>query len=182
GVLRCGGGAGGRVGVVERALFPSCAPEPLPRRGGGGARRCYAAGESALVVTQISTQVRAVPREVDLIPPQVALDRIDVALLLATPCIPLLGGAEIAVLDGPELAFQIIVALRALFSELGVIVVNVGPVASDIADVGTDVARRGCRCAGEQEGRGSRGDQCGVSHGGNSTSFADDDASIAQSA
>ena len=125
----------------------------------------------ALVVAQISMQVRTVSREVDLIPPQITLDRVDIVLLLAASCIPLLGRTEIAVLDGSQLAFQIMVALAALFSELVVIVMNVGPVAPDVADITTDFARRSCRCAGEQKGRGSRGNQCGVSHGGNSMSF-----------
>jgi hypothetical protein len=102
------------------------------------------ASEASSVAAAIAAEISAISREVEAIPSEIAVDSIDLALLLAAPGIPALSGAQVPMLEGTQLTPEIIVALRPLFSELGFVAANVGPVAPDITDVAADITRKGC--------------------------------------
>jgi hypothetical protein len=124
----------------------------------------------SVTAAPIATQISAISREIHAIAAQITPDGVYLALFLPTPRVPLLGGTEVAMFNGPQLAPLIVVTLRALFPKLGFIAANVSPVAPDVANVATDIARRGRRYPSEHEGCRSRGDHCNVSHDGNSVS------------
>jgi len=80
---------------------------------------------------------------------QITSDAVDLPLLMAPTCVPNFGRTEVPMQDGTQLALESVVALRPLPLELGYIMPNVDTVASDIADVATDVVCRGRRGADE---------------------------------
>jgi hypothetical protein len=84
-----------------------------------------------------------VPSEAHAIAKQIASDAVDLPLLVATTCVPSFGRTEVPVQDGTQLALESLVALRPLLLELPCIMPNVGPVASDTADVAIDIVRVG---------------------------------------
>src|SRR6516164_6210413 len=116
------------------------------------------------VVADITPQVHTVSNEVHSVAIQIAPNAVDLALLLATARIPRFGRAEVSVDEGSQLTLQSIVPLRSLFAQRCYIVANISAVASNVADVPTDLVRRGSGGTGEQQGCRGRPDQCDVFH------------------